>query len=188
MLVFYKEWFPLAKSEFRLLVMLADLGSFEGNLSDICRYFSLNPQTKTRNAIKASLQRLETLGFIKCEMSGRNYKIVSLPQAQTILLPRKYFEALVQNKYTTEEVSKEAVLKVFLWISQNQEEIVTNGEISEDLNLSPSTIGSAKNVLEKQFGAIYRRKITEKVETPQGTEVFLTRGQELKSSAWWSEI
>lgn len=114
MLVFYKEWLPLAKSEFRLLAMLADLGSFEGNLSDICRYFALNPQTKTRNAIKASLQRLETLGFIKCEVSGRSYRIVSLPQAQTILLPRKYFEALVQNEFTAEEVSKEAVLKVLL--------------------------------------------------------------------------
>ena len=34
--VFYLEWLGLDKSLFRILAMLADVGQFRGNLSDLC--------------------------------------------------------------------------------------------------------------------------------------------------------
>ena len=44
---FYREWLPLNKKEFRILAMLADFGGeYHGNLTDMCRYFSVSPQHK----------------------------------------------------------------------------------------------------------------------------------------------
>ena len=62
-LVFYKEWFPLPKGEFRILAMLADKGQFSGNLSDLCRYFFVNPQTATRNRLANQINSLEEQGY-----------------------------------------------------------------------------------------------------------------------------
>ena len=57
MLTFFREWLPLAKSDFRILAMLAAMGQFKGNLSDLCRYFSLAPQTKNREKLKAAYEQ-----------------------------------------------------------------------------------------------------------------------------------
>lgn len=55
-IVFYAEWLPLQKKDFRIMAMLADVGEFKGNLSDLCRYFSLNPQQTHRTALRASIE------------------------------------------------------------------------------------------------------------------------------------
>ena len=63
-------------------------------------------------------------------------------------------------------------------------EIVTNDMIAADLNISPSTVVAAKNVLEREYENITKRKVSEK----QGENIFRTLGQELRTSAWWTEI
>ena len=57
-ITFYKAWLRLDKKEFRILAMLADQGEFSGNLSDLCRYFSLSPQTRNRTQLSNFLQIL----------------------------------------------------------------------------------------------------------------------------------
>ena len=50
---FYREWLPLNKKEFRILAMLADFGGeYHGNLTDMCRYFSVSPQHKKQSVVQ----------------------------------------------------------------------------------------------------------------------------------------
>lgn len=56
---FYREWLPLNKKEFRILAMIADFGGeYHGNLTDMCRYFSVSPQHKNREALREAIRRL----------------------------------------------------------------------------------------------------------------------------------
>ena len=82
-LTFYGEWLPLDKKLFRILVMLADVGEINRNLSDIYRYLvpeAQTVQTKQRNGIKEAIEELSKLGFLTYKKSGRNYDISKVPQ------------------------------------------------------------------------------------------------------------
>ena len=61
--------------------------------------------------------------------------------------------------------------------------IVKNAAIAADLNISVSTIGSAKNVLQKEYEAITRNYVSKKI----GENRFMREGQKLVASAWWKE-
>ena len=180
-ITFYREWLLLDKKDFRILTMLADKGAFQGNLSDICRYFSLNPQQRNRNQIRESIQRLKKVQMITCEVKGRNYTLGLIPKEKEISIQRNWLYTLRRHEYKKEHVSWEAVLKVLLWIIDNKEQIVTNNEIANDLGVSLTTVVSAKNVLEREYRAIIRRKVSIKT----GENSFCTIGQELTASAWW---
>lgn len=181
-LIFYREWLPLAKSEFRILAMLADKGEFRGNLSDMCRYFSLNPQTHTRNQLRESIRELTERSFIESRLQGRTYTLQAVPKVEKLEMPRPWFERLKAHDYHSESVAWEQVLKVYLWISANTALVVTNDKIAAALGISVSTIGCAKNVLQRECEAITRRKVSEKI----GEDFFQTIGQELIATAWWS--
>ena len=71
-----------------------------------------------------------------------------------------------------------------MWIAENKMDIVTNDMIAADLNISASTVVSAKNVLEREYENITKRKVSEKL----GENFFRTLGQELAAGAWWKEI
>lgn len=180
-ITFYREWLPLDKKEFRILAMLADKGEFSGNLSDLCDYFSLSRQQRNRNALRSSIELLAASGFVTCEITGRTYHLKALPKATAICIPRGWLLRLKAREYTSEPVAWEQVLKTLLWVCHNTDPVVTNQEIAEDLKISISTIGCAKNVLEHEFEAITRRKVSEKI----GEDIFRTIGQELAASAWW---
>ena len=188
MMTFFREWLHLPKSDFRILAMLADIGTFEGSLSDLCRCFSLAPQTKNRNKLKESIQHLSSSGFIVHKEDGRRHQLSLIPQEHGIEFPRSWYEILKQHDYTSESVSWEAVMKVALWIQDNQLPVVKNDMIAQDLRISVGTIGSAKNVLEREYQAITRKKVSEKIgEDPQGQALYRSIGQELKSCAWWED-
>ena len=61
---------------------------------------------------------------------------------------------------------------------------MTNDMIAMDLGVSASTVVSAKNVLEREYENITKRKISEKL----GEDTFRTLGQELAANAWWTEL
>ena len=71
-----------------------------------------------------------------------------------------------------------------MWITGNKMDIVTNDMIAAGLNISASTVVSAKNVLEREYENITKRKVSEKL----GENIFRTLGQELAAGAWWKEI
>lgn len=184
-LVFYREWFPLPKREFRILAMLADKGQFNGNLSDLCRYFFVNPQTATRNRLANQINSLEEQGYIKVERKGRTYTLTAIPKVEIIKIAREHFE-LIRTRTRTpdgESVAWENVLKVYLWALENNfDNIITNQMIQDDLLLSAGVICSAKNVLDREFGAIHRQKVSKLM--PDG-EIH-TIGQNLGTSAFWN--
>ena len=81
-IVFFREWFPLPKGEFRIMAMLAEKGQFRGNLSDLCRYFSVSPQTKSRRALKNQISELEKKGFITVQKTRNTYTLKAIPKEE----------------------------------------------------------------------------------------------------------
>ena len=183
--LFFAEWLPLPKAEFNILAMLAEQGgSFSGNYSDICRYLGVTPQNRNRQAIRRSLESLTSKGFLTWESRGRTQILSIIPKGTEVELPNDWVRSVIQHDYSSESVASAQVLKVFMWIAQNKCEIVTNDMIAQDLGCSTSTIVSAKNVLEREYENITKRKVSEKL----GMDLYRTLGQELAANAWWTKI
>ena len=183
--IFYQEWLPLPKAEFNILTMLAEQGgAFKGTYSDMCRYLSVTPQSRNRNKIREALGSLKKQNFIRWESGGRTHELQVIPKAKEIAAPRLWVQSVIHHDYSTEDVASAQVLKVFLWICQSTNDIVTNDMIAMDLGVSASTVVSAKNVLEREYENITKRKISEKL----GEDTFRTLGQELAANAWWTEL
>jgi hypothetical protein len=183
--IFYREWLPLPKMEFNVLAMIAEQGgSFSGNYSDMCRYLGVTPQDRNRTAIRNAIESLVSQGYISCKSHGRTHHLTVIPKATEIRLPRLWVQSVIQHDYSSEAVAFAHVLKVFIWIVHNDLSVVTNSMIAEDLNVSVSTVVNAKNVLEREYQNITKRKISEKI----GNDVFRNLGQELAAGAWWTEI
>lgn len=181
---FYREWLPLEKREFKVLSLLASSGGhFEGNLSDMCRCLSLSPQTKTRRNLQASIQKLSEAGMIEATTAGQTVTLNVLPKTQRIEIDCDWVNTLMKGGWA-EEVSWEAVLKVLLWFTANQQkEVIQRSEVAGEIGMANSTITSAMNVLEREFGAITRAKATEKI----GENDFRTIGLFFDVSAWWDK-
>ena len=183
--IFYREWLPLPKAEFNVLAMIAEQGgTFSSNYTGMCRYLGVDPQNRNRTALRNSIESLVSQGFISCESHGRTHNLTVIPKATEIRLPRLWVQSVIQHDYSSESVAFAHVLKVFIWIALNDLSVVTNGMIAEDLNVSVSTVVNAKNVLEREYENIRKRKISEKI----GNDVFRNLGQELAAGAWWTEI
>ena len=182
--VFYKEWLPLQKAEFNILAMLAEQGgSFSGTYADMMRYLNVTPQSHNRKSLQAAIESLTSKGFITRETSGRTQTLKVVPKATGITLPRLWVQSVMKHGYSSEAVASAQVLKVFLWIAQNKQDIVTNNMIADALGVSVSTVVSAKNVLEREYENITKRKVSEKCG-----DVFRSIGQELAAGAWWNEL
>ena len=183
--IFYWEWLPLPKAEFNILAMLAEQGgAFSGNYSDICRYLGVTPQNNNRQTLRAAVESLAAAGFISHESRGRTQILKILPKATEIPLPRAWVQSVIRHDYSGESVAFAQVLKLFAWIAHNEVPVVTNGEIAADLNVSSSTVVSAKNVLEREYENITKKRISEKT----GENFFRNLGQELRTNAFWTEI
>lgn len=182
--IFFLEWLPLPKAQFNILAMLAEQGgSFSGNYADICRYLNVTPQSRNRDALRAAIETLSSKGFITCESRGRTQHLKLIPKATEVKLPRLWVQSVIRHDYSSEAVAFAHVLKVFMWIVQNEQEVVTNQMIAADLSVSVSTIVNAKNVLEREYENITKKKVSEKL----GENIFRTLGQELEAGAWWTE-
>ncbi len=184
-IIFYREWFLLPKNQFRIMAMLADKGQFKGNLSDMCRYFSVSIQQKNREQIKQALSELEEQGFITVHRKRNTLTINAIPKVKRIEIERGYYEQIRKRHREPEEesVAWECVLKVYLWISVNDyDSLINNQMLKEDLDLTDGVICSAKKVLDKEFGAIHRHKVSKKVSNGE----IHTLGQHLGTSAFWN--
>lgn len=182
--VFFEEWLPLPKAEFNVLAMVAEQGgSYSGNYSDMCRYLNVTPQSRNREQLRSAIESLTSKDFLSCDTRGRTHHLKVIPKATEVQIPRPWVQSVVRHDYTSEAVAFAQVLKVFLWIVQNDMDVVTNAMIAEDLKISESTICAAKNVLQYEYENITRKKISAK-----WGDSFRSLGQELEASAWWTEI
>ncbi len=183
--MFYWDWLRLPKEEFRLLVMLVDCGgAFSGNLGEMCDYYHVTRQQRNREKFKTAIESLTKQGLIACDKRGNTWNLTIRPRAKGKTIPRKWLHSLKAHDYSSEDVAWEQVLKVYLWIVFNQNPVVTDKMIAADLAISPSTIGKAKNVLHREYEAITRRRISEKIDD----DYYRNMGQELAAGAWWKEL
>lgn len=181
---FYREWLPLPKAEFNVLTMIAEQGgTFSGNYTEMCRYLGVTPQDHNRKVLQAAIESLDSKGFITWDSRGRTQMLKVIPKATVIELPRQWVRSVINHDYSSESVAFAQVLKVFMWIVQNKEPVVTNKQIANRLNISESTVCSAKNVLQYEYENITKRKVSEK-----WGDDFISLGQELAASAFWKEL
>ena len=186
---FYRAWLPLTKTRFRIMAMLADKGKFSGNLSDMCRYFSVTPQTKTRDKIKEGIMACQSDGLITVNQKGQKWELEIIPQNEetAITINAEWFVNLRNRAKSENSISWEALLKVFLWIYANDPDIiVTNDWIAIDTGLSTAVICLAKDILFDEFGAITKKRISKKV-VKDDKESFRNLGQLLGGNAFWLE-
>ena len=183
--IFYWEWLPLPKAEFNILAMLAEQGgSFSGNYSDMMDYFHVTRQQHNRQTLRAAVESLAATGFITHESRGRTQILKVVPKATEIPLPRSWVQSVIRHDYSGESVAFAQVLKTFAWIVAHKAAVVTNDMIAGDLNVSASTVVSAKNVLKREYENVRQRNVSEKL----GDHFFRNLGQELEANAWWNEI
>ena len=181
-LTFYAEWLSLPKEQFRILVMLADVGAFRGNLSDLCRYFSVDPQTRNRNQLRAAIDELTRHGFIQSARTGNTYQLTIVPKETEITMPAEWVLRILRHEYNSEGVAWEIVLKVQLWLMQNAKDVVvTNEEIASAIDISVSQVVAAMNVLKSEFQA-FRKSYA----YWSFGDIFRRKGQIIDRSAWWA--
>lgn len=172
----------MPKEQFRILVILAERSEFHGNLSDMCRYFSVDPQTRHRNRLRSAIKELEKQGFIKAERAGRTYHLTAIPKEEEISMPAAWVKRIRQHDYTSESVAWEVVLKVQLWLIQYAHGTITNSLIATDIGVSDSTVVAAKNVLEREYQAFIKKYDYEIA----ADGFFMRKGQIINMAAWWT--
>ena len=180
-LTFFAEWLILPKEQFRILVMLADVGAFRGPLANMCRYFSVDPQTNNNNRLRAAIDELARHNYITVTRTGRTYQMTVIPKETEITMPSEWVLRILRHEYNSEGVAWENVLKVQLWLMQNAKELVTNEDISLDVGISISQVVAAMNVLKNEFQA-FRKSYA----YWSFGDIFRRKGQIIDMSAWWS--
>ena len=182
MLTFFAEWLALPKAQFRILVMLADVGAFRGALADMCRYFSVDPQTHNNNRLRAAIDELTRHHYIIATRTGRTYQMTVIPKEQEITMPAEWIARIRRHEYNSEGVAWENVLKAQLWLMQNTKDVVvTNEEIASAIDISVSQVVAAMNVLKSEFQAFRKGYAYWSFG-----DIFRRKGQIIDLSAWWS--
>lgn len=185
LITFDIEWLSLPKGEFRMLVMIADIGGDIRCLSNACRYFGVrDDETSTKDRMKEDLQSLVDKGIINLTKIKRRYYATLNPIAKenAITIKRKYLKTIMQRNYET-KVAWEQVLKCYLWLDTETKPnfLFTNDEMAAALNISSSTITKAKRPLKEEYGAVAIDKITLK-----SNNKYKTLGQIASLSQWWN--
>lgn len=185
--VFYIDWLTLPKNDFRILIMLAEYGGeFKGSLADICNYFELTTQARNRGTFKESIDGLKEQQFITVAESARSWKITVIPKAEEnkIVIQKEWVKRIRNHDKWERSVSWIQVIKVFLWVWKHSgsETVSTRRMIADCLgDASAETVGEALMVLDHHYGAILRKRVSEKVDDDH----FITLGQMIQASAFW---
>lgn len=164
------------------MVMLADVGAFRGSLADMCRYFSVDPQTNNNNRLRAAIDELARHNYITVTRTGRTYQMTIIPKEQEITMPAEWVARIRHHEYNAEGVAWEIVLKAQLWLMQNTKDVVvTNEEIASAIDISVSQVVAAMNVLKSEF-QVFRKSDA----YWSFGDIFRRKGQIIDMSAWWS--
>lgn len=152
--IFYKEWLSLPKGQFRLLILLAYSGGFSGNLSELCRRLGLKPQNKTIKAIRKNIEELTKEEMIESVTSGRKHSLKIIPKETEIIIPSRWIDIIkIREKYC-KSVAFEVVIKVLLWMLDNDDKLFRNQQVASELCISETTVGYAKKVLINDFDGL----------------------------------
>ena len=182
---FEKEWLKLEKYNFKLLTLVAVLAqnhlAYRGTVAEMCDYLGINNQTKNRKAITTAIAQLEKKGMIKTILDGKVYTITLSVKAEkkkdVIVIQKKWIE-MVQG--LTTGVTWDNVLRVWLYLIANEEEIITSKKIAADLGMSKSMVDRIKIILVSDLKAIKCQNRAKKIS--EGN--FKKLGQTIDTFAW----
>ena len=182
---FEKEWLKLEKYNFKLLTLVAVLAqnhlAYRGTVAEMCEYLGVDNQTKNRRAITTAIEQLEKKGMVKTILDGKVYTITLSVKAEkkkdVIVIQKKWIE-MVQG--LTGGVSWDNVLRVWLYLIANEEEIITSKKIAADLGMKKSMVDRIKIVLVNDLQAIKCRDRSKKIS--EGN--FKKLGQTIDTFAW----
>ena len=183
---FEKEWLKLEKYNFKLLTLVAVLAqnhlAYRGTVAEMCDYLGINNQTKNRKAITTAIAQLEKKGMIKTILDGKVYTITLSVKAEkkkdVIVIQKKWIEMVQGLK--SRGVSWDNVLRVWLYLIANEEEIITSKKIAADLGMSKSMVDRIKIILVSDLKAIKCRNRAKKIS--EGN--FQKLGQTIDTFAW----
>lgn len=157
---FFYEWLSLDKNDFRILALLAAKGDFKGNFSDLCAALSLSRSGKNNKSLDASITRLRDQNYITAEINDNQIQMAIIPKAEEIYISEERFAQIFGKKFKA-GVAWQVVLKVYLWlVYSSTNDLIHRADIAETVNVSPSSITSATNVLQDELH--YFHKKTEK--------------------------
>ena len=182
---FDKEWLKLEKNNFKLLTLVAVLAqnhlAYRGTVAEMCEYLGVDNQTKNRRAITTAIEQLEKKGMVKTILDGKVYTITLSVKAEkkkdVIVIQKKWIE-MVQG--LTTGVTWDNVLRVWLYLIANEEEIITSKKIAADLGMTKRMVDRIKVVLVNDLQAIKCKNRSKKIS--EGN--FKSLGQTIDTFAW----
>ena len=182
---FEKEWLKLEKYNFKLLTLVAVLAqnhlAYRGTVAEMCDYLGVDNQTKNRKAITTAITQLEKKGMVKTILDGKVYTITLSVKAEkkkdVIVIQKKWIE-MVQG--LTTGVTWDNVLRVWLYLIANEEEIITSKKIAADLGMTKRMVDRIKVVLVNDLQAIKCKNRSKKIS--EGN--FKSLGQTIDTFAW----
>ena len=183
---FEKEWLKLEKYNFKLLTLVAVLAqnhlAYRGTVAEMCDYLGINNQTKNRRAITTAIAQLEEKGMVKTILDNNKVYTITLSvkaekKKDVIVIQKKWIE-MVQG--LTTGVTWDNVLRVWLYLIANEEEIITSKKIAADLGMSKSMVDRIKIILVSDLKAIKCQNRAKKIS--EGN--FQKLGQTIDTFAW----
>ena len=184
---FEKEWLKLEKYNFKLLTLVAVLAqnhlAYRGTVAEMCDYLGINNQTKNRKAITTAIAHLEEKGMVKTILDNNKVYTITLSvkaekKKDVIVIQKKWIEMVQGLK--SRGVSWDNVLRVWLYLIANEEEIITSKKIAADLGMSKSMVDRIKIILVSDLKAIKCRNRAKKIS--EGN--FQKLGQTIDTFAW----
>ena len=183
---FEKEWLKLEKYNFKLLTLVAVLAqnhlAYRGTVAEMCDYLGIDNQTKNRRAITTAIAQLEEKGMVKTILDNNKVYTITLSvkaekKKDVIVIQKKWIEMVQGLKGG---VSWDNVLRVWLYLIANEEEIITSKKIAADLGMKKSMVDRIKIVLVNDLQAIKCRDRSKKIS--EGN--FKKLGQTIDTFAW----
>lgn len=184
---FEKEWLKLEKYNFKLLTLVAVLAqnhlAYRGTVAEMCDYLGINNQTKNRKAITTAIAQLEEKGMVKTILDNNKVYTITLSvkaekKKDVIVIQKKWIEMVQGLK--SRGVSWDNVLRVWLYLIANEEEIITSKKIAADLGISERKVARIKDVLVNDLKAI---KCQDRYKKTSGVN-FTKLGQTIDTFAW----
>lgn len=144
-----KDWLTVQNYQFKILVMIAALAenhlAYRGKLKDMCEFFGVSNQQTNTKKIKEAIEALEAAGYLKYIKDGHTWTLTLSVKAEKkpkVVKIKNAWIKLIQNYQAPEgrEVAWESVLKVFVYLTADKEEIKKYEDIAAALNLKFDTV------------------------------------------------
>ena len=137
----------------------------------MCEFFGVaSGDSKNNRNIKAAIDKLEADGLLKQIKDGQVYTLTLSRSAEkksrVIRIQKQWVEIAKDVKCDDPKrnVSWINLLKVWLFLINNNQNIITTSEIAAALGISTSTVKNAKHILQKELKAIYSQRKVKMVD------------------------